>query len=162
MRVTFQICLLVVFLLTASEIAYSCTCVLGTHKEEIERTDVIFTGKVVEVLVEVLEDTSYAPAKTESVSPALRRQLKRDRRYLVKFKVETGFKGMTDGGEITLVQYEFEKPSPCGKMSFTKGKKYLVYASKWKGELSGGEICSRTQFFDKKSKDYTELLRLGV
>jgi hypothetical protein len=142
----------------ASEIAYSCTCVPGTHKKEIERTDVIFTGKV----VEIIEDTSYVPAKTANALPALPQQLKTDTRYFVKFKIETGFKGVADDGEITLVQYEYEKLPPCAGMFFTRGNKYLVYAAKYKNELRGDRGCSRTRHFDRKSKDYKELLQFGL
>ncbi|HEX8736033.1 MAG TPA: hypothetical protein VF721_11970 [Pyrinomonadaceae bacterium] len=158
MKLIFQICLLIVFFLTASEIAYSCTCVYFEHKEEIKKTDVIFTGKV----IEIIEDTSHAPAKIENVSPGVQRQFETRKRYLVKLKVETGFKGVTGDGEITLVQYEYEKPVPCGGLLFVKGKKYLVYASKYKDELSGDDGCSRTREFDKKSKDYRELLQLRL
>lgn len=158
MKLVFRFCLLFVFFLTASGIAYSCTCVYLEHKEEIKKTDVIFTGKV----VEAIEDTSHVPAKIENVLPGVQRQFETRKRYLVKFKVETGFKGMADGGEITLVQYEYEKPVPCGGLLFVKGKKYLVYASKYKDELSGDNVCSRTRPFDKKSKDYKELLQLRL
>jgi hypothetical protein len=154
MKIIFQFCLLVVFSLTATEIVYSCTCVYVRHKDEIERTDVIFAGQV----IEITEDTTYAASKSENVS---RRRDKTEKRYLVKFKVETSFKG-SDGDEITLVQYEHEKLVPCGEMRFTKGKKYLVYARKWKDELSGGNLCSRTRNLDKKSRDYKELLEFSL
>jgi hypothetical protein len=151
-KIIFQFCLLVVFSLAATEIVYSCSCVQFSHTEEIEKTDVIFAGQV----IEITGDATYAASKSENASPVSPRRDKAEKRYLVKFKVETSFKG-SGGGEITLVQYEYEKPVPCGEMRFTKGKKYLVYARKWKDELSGGDLCSRTRSFNKKSKDYKEL-----
>jgi hypothetical protein len=155
MKVIFQFCLLVVFSLAATEIVYSCSCVQFNHTEEIEKTDVIFAGQV----IEITEDATYAASKSENASSVSPRRDKAEKRYLVKFKVETSFKG--SGGEITLVQYEYGKPEPCGEMRFTKGKKYLVYARKWKDELSGGDLCSRTRSFNKKSKDYKELLEFS-
>lgn len=156
MKVVFRFCLLAAFsLIVAAQTAYSCTCVYREHRDEIEKTDVIFSGRV----VGITEDSNYVPAKIETA--ARRSGDKRDRRFLVRFKIETGFKGAGDGGEITLVQYQFEKPSPCGGLAFAEGKKYLVYAVKLSpGELSGGAACARTQVFDKKSEDYRELRQM--
>ena len=159
MKIVFQICLLFVFSLTATEIAYSCVCVPGGHEAEIEKTDAIFSGRV----IEIMQDTSYVPAKIAGVSPGSHeRKVNTEKRYLVKFKIETGFKGAKDGGEITLAQYKYGKPFPCGSLLFTKGNKYLVYASRRKNELSGAGMCSRTRSFNKKSKDYRELLQLRL
>jgi hypothetical protein len=161
MKIIFRFCLLVIFSLAATGVVYSCTCVQREHKDEIEKTDVIFSGKV----IEITEDTGYIPSKREGVSPDLRKRAKRDKRFLVRFKIEDGFKEAVSGGEITLVQYKFEKPPPCGdKMFFVKGRKYLVYAS-WlsDGELSGNvSTCSRTRFLNKESSDYRELLQLDL
>jgi hypothetical protein len=155
MKVIFQFSLLVALSL-AAEIAYSCSCVQFEHEEEIEKTEAIFAGQV----MEITEDTAYAAPGSENGSSVLPRRNRAEKRYLVKFKVETSFKG--SGGEITLVRYEYEKPGPCGEMRFTKGKKYLVYAGKSKGELRGGDICSRTRRLDKKSTDYKELLEFRL
>ncbi|HLL99571.1 MAG TPA: hypothetical protein VK400_00825 [Pyrinomonadaceae bacterium] len=159
MKIIFQICLLFGFSLTATEIAYSCVCVPVGHQAEIEKTDAIFSGRV----IEIMQDTSYVPAEIAGVSPgSQQRKINTEKRYLVKFEIETGFKGIDDGGEITLVQYEYGKPLSCGSFLFTKGNKYLVYASRQKNELSGAGMCSRTRSFNKKSKDYRELLQLRL
>lgn len=154
MKIIFQICLLVVFSLTAAEIAYSCSCLRISNKAEIKMTDVIFTGEV----IEIIQDAAYVPPKLEKISPALQQRVNTRKRYLVKFKIYRGFKNINDS-EITLARYE-DKYSPCPGLIFVEGNKYLVYASKDKDEISGGGICSRTQFFDENSEDYKELLRL--
>lgn len=158
MKIIFQFILLVVFSLAATGVVYSCTCVQREHKDEIEETNVIFSGKV----IEIIEDATYIPPKRKSVSPDLREHVETEKRFLVRFKIESGFKEAVSGGEITLVQYESEKPVPCGGLSFVKGRKYLVYARRLDEALRGDSLCSRTQFFDKKSRDYRELLQLDL
>ena len=153
MKIIFQICLLGGFLFITTQFAYSCSCLRISNKAEIKRTDMIFTGEV----TEITQNTTYIPPKIENISPALQQRVNTRKRYLVKFKVEKGFKNI-NGDEITLAQYEDEF-SPCPGLLFTKGNKYLVYALQGKDEISGGGICSRTQPFDEKSEDYKELLQ---
>ncbi len=66
MKVLVKSGLLVFILLISAQIGYSCVCVQKKHKEEIEKTDFIFVGKV----VEITEDKTYVPPKIKNVSPS--------------------------------------------------------------------------------------------
>ena len=157
MKVLIKSGLLIFVFLISAQISYSCTCVQIKHKEEINKTDYIFVGK----LVEIIEDKTYVPPKLENVSTSLQKVIDTRKRYFIKFKAVNKFKGVIED-EITLVQYEQKKELPCGGISFEPDKTYLVYADKdeEKGEIFANRLCSRTQNFDKKSEDYKELLNL--
>lgn len=158
MRALFQYFLFLVFLFGAAQYGYSCSCFRIDNKSEVDMTDAVFTGKV----VEITEDKSYVSPPSENNStvkiagmefPIVTKQ-PAVKRFLVKFRVDKKFKG-AEGGEITLVQY-IREFSMCSELVFTKGEKYLVYASKINNELMN-RGCTRTQIFDKKSDDYKEL-----
>jgi hypothetical protein len=144
--------LLAVLFLAFAEIGFSCSCLQITHKGEIKLTDIIFVGEV----VEIIRDASYVPPKIKNISASLQKRVDSRRRYLVKFKIERGFKGISSKF-TTLAKYE-QEDAPCEGMLFTQGSKYLIYANNYEGEVQGNGLCSRTQNLDKESKDYKELL----
>jgi hypothetical protein len=156
MKVLIKSGLLVFIVLVSAQTGYSCSCLQIDNKEEVRITGHIFVGKV----VEITEDKTYVPPKIEKISPSLQRMIDTRKRYIIKFKIENKFKGVKEN-EITLVKYEQEN-SDCEGLAFEKNKTYLIYADKdkEKAEISDNGICSRTQNFNKESKDYKELLNL--
>jgi hypothetical protein len=146
-----QIILIPVFVIAFSSLVYPCTCLRISHSKEVKSTDVIFLGKV----IEIVRDETYIPPKLEKVHPAIQKSVDTRKRYFVKFKVEENFKG-TKAEEIILSYYEQDN-FMCSGIEFMKGGKYLVYANYNKNELHDNGLCSRTQNFKNESKDYKEL-----
>ena len=156
MKYISQFALLTVLFSISSQVAYSCSCFQISNADEVAITDFIFVGKV----IGITEDKSYVSPKIEISSPFLQKMIDTRKRYLVKFKLEKNFKGL-ESDEITLVKYDQESYI-CAGISYLNDKTYLIYADKNKDneEISDNGLCSRTQSFSKKSKDYKELLRI--
>ncbi|HEY0658514.1 MAG TPA: hypothetical protein VGD05_08570 [Pyrinomonadaceae bacterium] len=154
MKILFKLSLFTAIFFISVQVNYSCSCVQIDNKDEVKTTDFVFIGKV----VEITEDKSFIPPKLADVSASIQKMVDTRKRYLIKFKVEKKFKG-TEKGEITLVKYEQEN-SPCESLSFEQEKMYLIYAGKNKEEINDKGLCSRTQNFDEKSKDYKELVTM--
>ena len=123
MKKTFQIIVFLAIFGISAQFAYSCSCFRIDNEAEIEMTDFIFVGKV----VEITEDKSYVPPKVEGATEFQQITIDSRKRYLVKFKVEKKFKGAADD-EITLVKYV--QDSMCADTSFENEKTYLIYADK--------------------------------
>jgi hypothetical protein len=139
--------LLLIFLSALSVSACACTCVPSSSIEkEVEKTDFIFAGEV----VEVVEDENYVSQEADEI-----------KKFFIKFKVNRNFKGVEDS-EIMLIQYKYEKDMPCGSfIHFKKKKKYLISANKTKdNEIEVDSFCLRTQRFDKNSDRYKQLIKL--
>ena len=156
MKRNLQVVLFLAILVVSAQTAYSCSCFRIDNEAEVKITDFIFVGKV----VEIVEDKTYIPPKVEGVSEFYQKMIDTRKRYLIKFKIEKKFKGV-ESDEITLVKYEQEN-SMCAGLSFEMEKTYLIYADKNEEseEINDNGLCSRTQNFDKTSKDYKELLNL--
>lgn len=155
MKKIFSLSIFLVVFCISAQFAYSCSCFQIDNEAEIKGTDFIFVGKV----VEITEDKSYIPPKIEGVAEYIQKIVDTRKRYFVKFEVKERFKGV-EKTEITLVDYM--QNSMCADNSFEKGNTYLVYADKNEenDEVNDNGMCSRTQNFNKKSKDYKELLNL--
>ena len=120
-----------------------------SHKKEIKNTELIFSA----LITDVLEDKSYVAEKNNP-----------GKRFFVTLKVESIFKGNV-ASEFTIYRYDMERKFSCEGINFSKGIRYLIYASNSKSEseyyLDTG-VCSRTQVLDENSKEYKKLLKIRV
>lgn len=120
---------LFMFLFASAEKSFACSCVALNEpvKKQIQNaltgSDAVFSGEVIEIK-ESLTDKNNV---------------------LVKFKMVKLWKGESQT-EITITTAK--DSAMCG-YNFEVGKKYLVYASGLKENLSVNN-CSRTSLFSKK------------
>jgi hypothetical protein len=114
----------------------ACSCMApGTPLEELNRSDAVFAGKVIDI------DKGFM-----------------DYTYKVTFEVQDSWKGI-EAQEITL--QTGQDSAMCG-YPFEVNKTYLVYADQLEGELTAG-LCSRTALLS--NEDFTsneDLEELGA
>ncbi len=143
-------------LLISANAVYPCSCLHVSHRQEFRQTPVVFAGSV----TNITEDTTYVPPqmKDAKISDELRARLQESinsrKRYLVTFKVDNRFKGVS-GQKISL--YAFSSDGLCSAPGFVEGEKYLVYAYREKNDLYAGGLCSRTGKLEDRSEEYKEL-----
>jgi hypothetical protein len=138
------------FLLSLSgNIAYSCTCLQTSHRNEFRQVDAIFSGRV----ISKIEDRSYRPPKL-NVAPRLQERIDSTKRFIIRFELERRFKGVR-GKTVDLTAYESD--SLCAGMTFDVGEHFLIYAYRKPEGLTDGGLCSRTRKLDEDSRDYREL-----
>ncbi len=89
-----------------------------------------------------------------NVSPNLQSRIDSTKRYIIRFELERGFKGVS-GKTVDLVAYESD--SPCAGMIFNVGESFLIYADRKPEGLTDAGLCSRTRKLDESSRDYREL-----
>lgn len=163
------------FVVVAASDAYACSCLPSTVKQEIEWSDVVFTGKVVSV--RYLDPKDSRPGEFEP-------------RVVVTFDVTAHWKG--DVKKTAMLHTYKHKSSCSGWRDFLVGNEYLVYASKrnadtWLGlkpvtiadveigtrplakgpdlpqagsDILGTTVCSRTSEVDARARA-TDLRALG-
>ena len=118
------------------DFAFPCTCAPpGTPTEELEKSDAVFKGTVVELKVDTLRVQNAAMLF-----------------FRVKFEVVAAWKGV-DLGEVTL-STNFESAA-CG-FPFKQGVDYLVYAFSQNDSLSTN-LCTRTKKLSEAQEDLDEL-----
>jgi hypothetical protein len=155
-RIAIRIIIVTSLVLLGSYAALPCTCLRISHRKEFRQTEIIFTGKV----IEITEDKSFVPPKLTdpNLSPEslarLQRMVDKQKRYLITFSIDRGFKG-TLGKEVVFDKIESE--SPCAGIDFDQGETYLVYASREDHRVYDNGLCSRTTKLDVTSKEYKEL-----
>ena len=116
--------------------AFPCSCAPpGTPREELEKSDAVFKGTVLELKVDTLRVQNAAILF-----------------FKVKFEVLAAWKGV-DLGEITLAT-NFESAA-CG-FPFEQGVDYLVYAFSQNDSLSTN-LCTRTKKLSEAQADLNEL-----
>ena len=110
----------------------ACTCAPpGTPTEELEKSDAVFKGTVLELKVDTLRVQNTAILF-----------------FKVKLAVLAAWKGV-DLGEVTL-STNFETAA-CG-FPFEQGVDYLVYAFSQNDSLSTN-LCTRTKKFSEAQED---------
>lgn len=119
------------------DFGFPCTCVPpDTPTEELEKSDAVFAGTVIELRVDTL--------RVDNVNVLLFRK--------AKFEVLAVWKGL-DLGDVTVMT-PFET-SACG-FAFEQGTSYLVYAFLVNDSLSTN-ICTRTKKLSEAEEDLEEL-----
>lgn len=117
--------------------SYACSCVEpGPVQDELERSSVVFSGTVIDML-----DVNKNKSIQSSADP-----------IAVQFEVEEAWKGL---GQTQIIVYTERDSASCG-YEFTLNKKYLVYAQEIEGELKAG-LCSRTTPLSSAEMDLDEL-----
>jgi hypothetical protein len=108
--------LLIIFLIVYSSVAYCCSCIgEATLKQELKRSDVVFTGKVI----------SKKVIDTRSPTDTLMQGLKM---YVAEYKLQVSsiFKGKVKQDTITIITGVGS--GDCG-FNFEIGNEYIVYSS---------------------------------
>ncbi len=109
-----------------------CSCEMsGSALEELEMVDAVFSGSVIEIIIEENE------------------------LLVIKFDVIDTWKGV-EGKEITVSTGSHD--GICG-YKFQMNKDYLVYAAYgfYEAKRLGVIICSRTKFLTRAAEDLSEL-----
>jgi len=121
--------------------AYACSCVGGDAKAKLERSNLVFLGKVIEI-GDVNKDSSKMP----------------ERRYV--FEVEKSWKGAPDH-QVTLYSYDGAEAS-CG-YKFDLNQTYLVYTYQEEGsdKTPRTNLCSGNLLQTEADEDI-KLLGDGV
>jgi hypothetical protein len=128
MKIGFLFFLISLFSLPFSSSSYACSCFPpGTPTEELEKSDAVFSGKVIDV-------------KTD------------DSTLRAKIRVKESWKGM-DSKEVTL--NTSIDSAGCG-VNFETGKEYIVYAYQEDGKYIT-YLCSRTAELVHAQEDLKEL-----
>jgi hypothetical protein len=110
--------------------AYSCSCADVTPHDAFENSRAVFRAQFV----------SYV-----STNPGKKRQRNR-----VKLKVEKLWKGDLSS-EVTLPYFDI--PGMCGDLRFVKLRRYLIYATEYKGELLIVIDCNRNREIKYATED---------
>jgi len=108
--------LLIIFFSVYSSVAYCCSCIgEATVRQELKRSDVVFTGKVI----------SKKVIDTKSPTDKLMQGLKM---YMAEYKlqVSTVFKGKIKQDTVTIITGV--GGGDCG-FNFEIGNEYIVYSS---------------------------------
>ncbi len=155
-RIAIRVIIVSSLILLGTYVVLPCTCSRISHRKEFRQTEIIFSGKV----IDITEDKSFVPPRVsdpnlppESLA-RLQKMVDKQKRYLVTFSVDRSFKGAI-GKEIVLDTIESE--NPCSGIEFDKGEIYLVYASRDNNRVQDNGLCSRTTKLDATSKEYKEL-----
>jgi len=128
MKIGFLFLLISLFSLPFSSSSYACSCMPpGTPLAEMEKSDAVFSGEVIDV-------------KTD------------DSTLTAKISVKESWKGM-DSKEVT-VNTAIDSAG-CG-VNFETGKEYIVYASLEEGKYITS-LCSRTAELAYAQDDLKEL-----
>lgn len=140
-------------LLAVYDVAGACECMaVGTAKEEMEKSSVVFVGTV----VAVYKDKPHAVRSKEGRVLKYEESLYR----LFKFKVTESWKGFpSDTDEILVRTMKMPFSFSCG-YDFRQGETYLVYASgNVKGRWLSTTRCTRTRKLENAQEDLQELGR---
>ncbi|MGD6832528.1 hypothetical protein ACQCT5_10215 [Sutcliffiella halmapala] len=128
LKIGFLFLLISLFSLPFSSSTYACSCLPpGTPLAELEKSDAVFSGKVIEV-------------KTD------------DSTLIAKISVKESWKGM-DSKETTV--HTAIDSAGCG-VNFETGKEYIVYAYQEDGKYTT-YLCSRTAELAYAHEDLNEL-----
>ncbi|MGM0836232.1 MAG: hypothetical protein ACQEV7_08750 [Bacillota bacterium] len=128
MKIGFLFFLISLFSLPFSSSSYACSCFPpGTPFAELEKSDAVFSGKVINV-------------KTD------------DSTLKAKISVKESWKGM-DSKEVTV--HTAIDSAGCG-VNFETGKEYIIYSSLEDGKYIT-YLCSRTAELAYAQDDLTEL-----
>ncbi|KGX85927.1 hypothetical protein [Pontibacillus marinus] len=120
-----------------SNTSYACSCAEpGTPKEELEKSDAIFSGKVIN-----MHDAKKNDSIKSSGDP-----------IAVLLEVDRSWKGVD---ETQVIVYTARASATCG-YEFNLNEEYLVYAREVKGELKVS-YCSRTENLLQASEDVIAL-----
>lgn len=128
-KVIYILFALIIFLFTAAEKSFACSCVVSPDplKKQIQSafsdSDAVFSGEVIEIKDSLTDQYNV----------------------IVKLKVAKAWKGKSNK-EITITTAK--DSAMCG-YGFEIGKTYLVYANGQKDALSVSN-CSRTSLFSKR------------
>lgn len=125
---TFALTFLVLVLLAPS--VYSCSCAPSSPRSKFESSVVVFVG----------EFTGFARKPGRG----------RRRPNLAVFKVEKQWKGQP-ASEVSLQFWDI--PGMCGDLDLIKGKKYLIYVTKYKDELIASGDCGRSKEVRNAAED---------
>lgn len=139
-----KIKLLIVFLLVfpfivnfSTTSSYACSCIEpGTAVEELERSDFVFSGKVIEIR------DPKADAAEKSSADLLE----------LHFDVSHTWKGVD---ETEILIYTERDSASCG-FNFTIDNEYLVYGNENDGKKSVS-LCSKTTLLANAADDLTAL-----
>ena len=119
---------LILLIALVAGLANACSCIPpGTPLEEMEKSDAVFSGKV----VTIGQDANG---------------------YVVTFEVERAWKGVS----APTVRVRTAMDSAACGFPFVRGEKYLVYAYDSEGSLSAG-LCSRTATLADAAEDVKAL-----
>ncbi len=134
----FYIMALAAVCLCSPRASLGCSCEMsGSALEELERRGAVFSGSVIEIIIE--EDEIWGTV------------------HLVKFDVIEAWKGV-EGQEITV--YTASNEAACG-YNFQMNKDYLVYANYNNKDtrlgIIGVGLCSRTKLLTDAARDLSEL-----
>jgi Carboxypeptidase regulatory-like domain/Tissue inhibitor of metalloproteinase len=127
----------IVFLLfvSASE-ARACSCASsGPPCQSFWQTDAVFSATVRSKSVVTVDTGIESSPKEQQIA--------------VKLLVEDTFRGSLGGNDVEILTGM--GGGDCG-YNFEKGRKYLVYASEYRGRLHAG-ICSRTRLLSEAAED---------
>jgi len=117
--------------------SYACSCIQpGSAAEELERSDFVFSGKVIEI------NDSNANATIQSSADLLE----------VYFEVSTTWKGVDE----TEVRIFTERDSASCGFNFNIDDEYLVYGNENNGKKMVN-LCSKTTLLANASEDLTAL-----
>lgn len=123
--------LLIVLIIFSADASLACTCVpAGGAAQELERSDAVFSGKVVEVRRHRQAEDIFAAVE-------------------VIFSVERAWKGVE--GE-TISVFTSSHSAACG-YGFKRGRTYLVYAHGNADDRLSTSICSRTRRLKDAGED---------
>jgi hypothetical protein len=113
-----------------AEVSYACSCVGGDALVKLNRSNAVFTGKVIEV---------------GGISKFDHGRL---REYT--FQVEQAWKGVTTNN-VTIYSYDGSSAS-CG-FSFTKGEAYLVYTNEGQDGRLQTNLCNGNVMLSQAEED---------
>ena len=127
----------IVFLLFVSAYdALACSCASsGPPCQAFWQTDAVFSATVISKSVITVDTGIESFPKEQQIA--------------VKLLVEDTFRGSLGGNDVEMLTGM--GGGDCG-YNFEKGKKYLVYASEYRGRLRAG-ICSRTRLLSEATED---------
>ena len=126
----------ITFLFFSFDTLFSCTCTPPVSAtEELEKSDAVFTGKVLEVITDTInaENTIFTF-------------------YKIKFEISAVWKGVNS--EQVVISTSMQA-SVCGFL-FEQGIEYIVYAFNDGTSLSTN-ICTRTKKLSEAQEDLNEL-----
>lgn len=128
--------LLLILAITSLD-TYACSCENSLNVSQAAKSsEVIYTGQVI------------------SIKPLYGQVSRMPVEFIVEFAVDKIFKGK----HTNYVKLRNASPGACG-FPFQVKKRYLVYSSKYKGELSTNK-CSRTKDISKSLTDIQELKKV--
>ena len=116
--------------------AHACSCAdSGPPCQAFWKTDAVFSATVISKSVVTVETGNES--------------FPREQQIAVKLLVEDTFRGSLGGNDVEIVTGM--GGGDCG-YNFEKGRKYLIYASEYRGRLYAG-ICSRTRPLIEAAED---------